>query len=276
MKQVCFIDGKILHGDEARIPIDDLGLQRGYAVFDYARTYYGKLFHLRDHLARLRRSAAALHLVLPYSNEELVRTATTLVEKLGEREAGLRMILTGGPAHAANLLEYPRVILIAEELPRYPTEVYDRGVKLITYEFERDLPYVKTTNYMTGFRLIPVKKEKGAFEVLYTWRGLVLECTRDNFFVFRGDSLATPKSYVLQGITRQVVLSLAASHFRVEERDVTVEELEAADEAFLSSTSKQIVPVVQVDDRRIGGGAVGARTRRLMQSFDAYAARYEP
>jgi D-alanine transaminase/branched-chain amino acid aminotransferase len=276
LKQICFIDGRILHGDEAHIPIDDLGLQRGYAVFDYARTYYGKLFHLRDHLARLRRSAAALHLVLPYSNDELVRTATTLVTRLGEREAGLRMILTGGSAHAANLLEYPRVILIAEELPTYSREVYERGVKLITYEFERDLPYVKTTNYMTGFRLIPEKKERGAFEVLYTWRGLVLECTRDNFFVFRGDTLATPKNYVLHGITRQVILSLAAAHFHVEERDVTVEEMEAADEAFLSSTSKQIVPVVQVDEQRIGLGAAGARTRRLMELFDAYAAHYEP
>jgi branched-chain amino acid aminotransferase len=276
VNQICFIDGRIVRGEEACIPVDDLALQRGYAVFDFARTYHGKLFHFRDHLARLRRSAAALHLVLPYSNDELVATAATLVDRLGEREAGIRMILTGGSAHAANLLEHPRLVMIAEELPRLPAGVYEGGVKLITYEFERDLPYVKTTNYMTGFRLIPVRVEKGAFEVLYTWRGLVLECTRDNFFVFRGDVLVTPKNYVLQGITRQVILSLASPHFRAEERDVQIEELDSVDEAFLSSTSKQIVPVVQIDERRIGLGTVGERTRKIMRLFDSYAEKYQP
>jgi len=274
VKQVCFIDGKIVRGEEACVPVDDLGLQRGYAVFDYARTYHNRLFHAEDHIARLRRSAAALHLVLPYSDDEILATAKKLIGELGEKEAGLRMMLTGGSAHARNLLEQPRFILIAEELPVYPVEIFEKGVKLITHEFERDLPYVKSTNYLTGFRLLPEKKEKGAFEVLYCWRGRFLESSRDNFFVFRGDVLATPGDYVLGGITRQVLLSIARSRFQVEERDVLVDEVDEIDEAFLASTSKQIVPVVRIDDRTIGSGVVGERTKEAMALFQDYVDRY--
>jgi len=274
VKQVCFIDGKIARGEEACIPADDLGLQRGYAVFDYARTYHGRLFHALDHIARLRRSAAALHLKLAYTDDEILATAKKLIEELGDKEAGLRMILTGGSAHARSLLEHPRFILIAEELPAYPVEIYEKGVKLITHEFERDLPYVKSTNYLTGFRLLPEKKEKGAFEVLYCWRGRFLESSRDNFFVFRGDVLATPGDYVLGGITRQVLLSIARSRFQVEERDVLVDEVDEIDEAFLASTSKQIVPVVRIDDRMIGAGGVGERTKEAMALFQRYVDNY--
>lgn len=276
MNQICFVDGKILRGDEACVPVDDLGLQRGYAVFDYARVYKGKPFHIGDHLARFRRSAAALHLTVPRSDAEIIDIARTLVGELGLEDQGIRMILTGGSSHAPTLLENARLIVIAEELPRYPAVVYEKGVKLVTCEFERDLPYVKTTNYVTAFRLTSFKKEKGAFEILYSWQGKLLECARDNFFIFRGDTLVTAKNDVLDGITRKVVLEVVRGRFAVEERDLYATELETADEAFLASTSKQVVPVVKVDDRRIGNGSPGERTRAVMRLFDEYVERYEP
>lgn len=275
MKQLCYIDGRIAPGDEPCLPADDLGLQRGYAVFDYARVYKGKLFHMRDHLARLRRSAAALHLAVPYTDDEIVDIAHTLVARLGLDNQGLRMIVTGGPAHTPDLFEKPRLVMIAEELPEYPADAYQKGVKLLTCEFQRELPHVKTTNYVTAFRLAPLKKEKGAFELLYTWRGKVLECARDSFFVVRGDGLVAPKEDVLESITRKVVVEIVKGRFRMEERDMLVEELGQVDEAFLASTSKQVVPVVQVDERRIGSGAVGPVTRTIMGLFDDYIERYE-
>jgi branched-chain amino acid aminotransferase len=276
VKQVSFVDGKIVRGNDACIPVDDLGLQRGYAVFDYARTYRGTLFHFADHLARLQRSAAALHLRVPYSDAETTDIARTLVGELGLENQGIRMILTGGSAHAPTLFENPRLIMIAEELPEYPAEVYEKGVKLITCEFQRDVPYVKTTNYMTAFRLVPFKKEKGAFEILYSWRGKLLECARDNFFVFRGDTLVTAKDDVLDGITKKVILNIVRERFGVEERNLYLDEIDSADEAFLASTSKQVVPVVQIDDHRIGNGSVGERTRTVMRLFDQYVERYRP
>jgi branched-chain amino acid aminotransferase len=276
MKQLCFIDGRIAPADEPCLPADDLGLQRGYAVFDYARVYKGKLFHFRDHLARLRRSAEALHLVVPHTDNEIIDIAQMLVRQLGLDNQGLRMIVTGGPAHTSMLFEKPRLVLIAEELPKYPADVYQKGVKLLTCEFQRELPHVKTTNYVTAFRMASLKKEKGAFELLYTWRGKILECARDSFFVVRGNALAAAKKDVLESITRKIIVEIIKGRFDVEERDLLVDELDSVDEAFLASTSKQIVPVVRIDDRRIGSGAVGDRTRTIMSLFDDYIERYEP
>ncbi|MEJ2722830.1 MAG: aminotransferase class IV, partial [bacterium] len=278
LKQVSFIDGKILHGSGACVPVDDLGLQRGYAVFDYARAYHGNLFHVRDHLARFRQSAAALRLALKYTDDEIVGIAKKLVGEMarsGVNDPGLRFLLTGGSAHASPLLENPRFILIAEELPTYPADMYTKGVKLATFEFQRDLSRVKTTNYMNAFRLEPLKREANAFSILYHWRNKVLECPRDNFFVIRDDTLATPGDNVLQGITRRIVLDLARDIMETEERDVELRELDDADEAFISSTSMQIVPVVQIDDRRIGDGDVGEHTRAIMARFDEYVRSYE-
>ncbi|UCH85073.1 MAG: aminotransferase class IV family protein [Candidatus Latescibacterota bacterium] len=275
MKQVAYIDGDILHGGQACVPVDDLGLQRGYAVFDYARAYDGKLFHFRDHLARFRRSADALRLNLKYTDDDVIVIAKRLIGKLGVGDAGLRFLLTGGSAHASPLLENPRFILIAEELPTYPAEMYAKGIKLVTHEFHRDLPLVKTTNYMNAFRLEPLKREKDADNILYCFENKVLECPRDNFFLVCGDVLVTARDDVLRGITRSVVINLAKSICSVEERDIQIDELDRATEAFISSTSMQVVPVVQIDDRRIGTGKIGPNTQLLMSRFDEYINEYE-
>ena len=274
MKQICFVDGTIGSASEPCLPADDLGLQRGYAVFDYARTHNEKLFHIHEHLARFRQSAAGLRLELAYSDEQIIDIASELFAKLGVENPGLRLILTGGSAHAPKLLENPRFIMIAEELPAYPARVYENGVKLVTFEFQRDLPRVKTTDYMNAFRLEPFKLQSDAFDILYLWQGIVLECPRDNFFIWRGDTLVTAKDDVLHGITRNVVIDLMRDHGIVEERGIAVGELDLADEAFLTSTTKSIVPVVQIDERQLCHGAVGERTRALMERFHEYTEKY--
>lgn len=274
MKQICFVDGTIARDGEGCIPADDIGLQRSYAVFDYARTHNGKLFHIHDHLARFRRSAAGLWLDLMYTDDDIINTANDLIAELGIGEAGLRLILTGGDAHANNLLAKPRLIMVAEELPTYSIDIYDRGAKLATYEFQRDIPHVKTTNYMNAFRLEPFKREQKAFDILYHWGGHVLECPRDNFFIVKDNTLITAKDDVLHGITRNVVMEIAREHFAVEERRITVDELDTADGAFMTSTTKSIVPVVEIDDRRIGGGTMCADVCDIIGHFERYVAAY--
>ncbi len=274
MKHIACIDGAILRGSQAVIPVDDLGLQRGYAVFDYARVTSEKIFRFRDHLDRFRRSADALHLELAYSDEDVASMAMTLVRDIGIANPGLRFLLTGGSAWAEALLDRPRFIMIAEELPAYPEAVYTAGAKLATYEFQRDIPEVKTTNYMTAFRLAPYQQRCGAFTILYHWNGMALECPRDNFFIVRGNTLVTPARDVLHGVTRKVVLELAEGTFDVEEREVPLAELDRADEAFITSTTKMIVPVVRIDERTIGNGAVGARTRAIMKRLREYDETY--
>jgi branched-subunit amino acid aminotransferase/4-amino-4-deoxychorismate lyase len=274
VRQICFVDGTIARGGEGCIPADDLGFQRSYAVFDYARTHNGKLFHIEDHLARFRRSAAGLWLDLGYTDDDIIATANDLIAELGFEEAGLRLILTGGPAHAENLLAKPRLVMIAEELPSYPDEIYDRGASLVTYEFRRDFPQVKTTNYMNAFRLEPFKREKKAFDILYVWDWRVLECPRDNFFLLKDRTLVTAKDDVLHGITRKVVMDLAAESFAIEEREVSLDEIDTANGAFMTSTTKSIVPVVEIDERKIGDGTMCAGVCEVMGLFEKYVDRY--
>jgi branched-chain amino acid aminotransferase len=274
MDSLCFINGKIVRKSGARIGVDDLGLQRGYAVFDYARTYNGKLFHFLDYLERLRNSALALHLELPYSDEKIVEITTGLIRESTLKNPAIRLILTGGKAKESIGFDQPNFLIITEELPRHPGELYIYGGKLITFEYQRELPDVKTTNYLNFIRLDPLKQEKGAFSMLYYFQNRVTECPRDNFFIFVGDTLVTPKDNVLQGITKKQILRLSREHFSVEERELSLQQLSSAAEAFTSSTSKGIIPIVQIDDHKIGSGSPGERTKTVMRLFQDYTESY--
>jgi branched-chain amino acid aminotransferase len=274
MNSLCFINGKIVRRSHATIGVDDLGLQRGYAVFDYVRTLNGKLFHFPDYLERLRKSASALYLELPYSDEEIFEITTRLIGESDLKNPAVRLILTGGKAQEQAGFDRPNFIIVTEELPYHPTELYIYGAKLITLEYQRELPHVKTTNYLNSIRLDALKREKGAFNMLYYHQNRVTECPRDNFFIFVGDTLITPKDDVLQGITRKQILRLSREHFSLEVREVSAEELSFADEAFTTSTSKGVIPIVQIDDHKIGSGSAGERTKTVMRLFQDYTESY--
>jgi branched-subunit amino acid aminotransferase/4-amino-4-deoxychorismate lyase len=260
----CFVNGVKTAEGEHSLSVDDLGLQRGYAVFDYARTYHGKLFHPRDHLDRLERSAAALHLAMPCAKDELIRQAEELVAECGLERPAVRFLVTGGEVAGC---ERPTVVVSVEELPRHPENLYTEGGTLMTYEFQRELPEVKTTNYMNALRLDPMRRERGACEILYHRGGRITECARSSFFLFEEDTLVTPGEEVLLGVTRGVVLRLARERFEVEERPIELTELGRASEAFITATSKGVMPIVRVDELVIGDGVPGPRTRWIMERF---------
>ncbi len=210
-----------MHGSEASVGVADLGLQRGYAVFDYVRTYNGKLFHFHEHFERLRKSSSALHLALPYAEDETSAIAEQLISESDLKNPAVRLILTGGYAYGSVAIDRPNFIMTAENLPSYPGDLYTHGGKIITFEYQRELPRVKTINYMNAIRLEPLKQQKSAFDILYYYRNRVTECPRNNFFIFHGDTLITPKDNILLGITRKLILRLAQEHFGVEGTNVT-------------------------------------------------------
>jgi len=200
MNSLCFVNGEIVRGSHACIGFADLGLQPGYAVFDYARICNGKLFHIHDYIERLRKSASALYLEPPYSDEEIVEIAKKLIGESDLKNPAIRFILTGGYAQGSTSFDQPNFLIIAEELPNYPSDVYIHGGKLITFEYQRELPHVKTTNYMNDIRLDPLKREKGAFDILYYYQNRVTECPRDNFFFGN-------KEYSLNGMKRNGLIA---------------------------------------------------------------------
>ena len=273
MSTLCYVNGEILAKSTGVIGITDLALQRGYGVFDFARTYHRKLFHFDDHIQRLRLSASELYLKLPIPDGEITSIAEHLIQESDLNNPAIRLILTGGYSDAP-FLQHPNFIIIAEELPTYPASVYTKGTKLIMVEYQRELPHVKSINYMNSIRLEPYKREKDAFDILYHSEHGVTECPRSNFFVFQGDTLVTPSSQILYGITREIILKLASDHFPVKVRKIDPEELSSIDEAFITATSKCVIPVTRIDDHQVGTGLVGDRTRTIMRLFDEFITNY--
>jgi branched-chain amino acid aminotransferase len=274
MKSSCYINGKIYAINEAAIGVSDLALQRGYAVFDFARTYNGKLFHFNDHIQRLKNSASELHLKIPISDKEIRDISGQLIINSTLKQPCIRLILTGGYTYTRPTLEHPNFIIIAEELPAYSKDIYAKGAKIITVQYQRELPHIKSINYLNALRLEPLKHERQVFDILYYSDNGITECPQNNFFIFKGNTLVTPNDFILHGITRKIVLKLAKDHFPIEERPLSLNELAYADEAFATSTTKGIIPIVNIDDQKIGSGLLGNRTKTLMKIFDNYTKEY--
>lgn len=270
MDNYNFINGDIVSEGESVIGIRDLGLQRGYAVFDYARTFNKKLFHFDDHLKRLRNSSSALNLNIKYSDAELTESAIKLVELCKFNDPAIRIIVTGGYSNSSSLVFEPNILIIPEETPTYHNDLYTRGAGLISFEYQRELPMIKSINYLNDIRLNDLRKKNNVFDVLYQLHDSITECPRSNFFIFINDILVTPKDFILKGVTRKIILDLAYKFWPIEEREISFAELNSAHEAFITSTTKNIIPVTSVDKKNIGDGRVGKRTNKLMQLFNDY------
>lgn len=255
----------------AKIGITDIGILRGYGVFDFARTHGGKLAMFDEHFARLTRSAKILDLALPVSKMHLKKIIEDLIKKNGYAESTVRMVLTGGQI-AGNGLEYdrskPTFFVVVQEFVPLPEKFYTEGVRAITVDHQRTYPEAKSNNYIVAVRNQAARRRAGAFEILYTHGGHVLETATSNFFIVKGGKVITPKANVLIGTTRNTVLALAKKKFKIEERDVTVAELAKADEAFLTATNKGVVPITHIDGRRVGSGKVGPVTSALIQAYN--------
>ncbi len=266
----CFRNGQIIPYEEAVVHVSDLGLLRSYAAFDFLRTYNGCPFRLDDHLRRFRNSARGLKLPLNYTDQEIRLIIADLLQRSGLREACVRLVITGGDSPDSMTMTDPNFFILIENLPLYPDEYRNDGVKLITNEYLRDVPTVNSTGYLNAITLMPLVEQHNAHDMLYCHNGKVLELTRNNIFLFRDNTLITPRDNVLLGITRMVLLELCSGVFPAEERDVKTAELTLATEAFLCGTTKGIMPVVQVDDIVVGAGVPGKNTRALMKLFNTY------
>ncbi|GCE13153.1 aminotransferase class IV [Tengunoibacter tsumagoiensis] len=264
-----YIDGQWVHPHEASLSINDVAILRGYSVFESLRTYHRRPFHLHEHLQRLYRSAQLIELELPYTPEFFAHLIQQVIERNVYEHASLRLLVTGGESEDGIMpIGKPVVAILITELPERDMERFARGVKLITTSLQRITPEAKTSNYISAIRSLKTAQKQGAGDALYVnEQGHVLESTKSNFFVFRGDTLITPREGVLIGITRNIVCELAQGRFALEERPILLEELGQIDEAFLTSSSREITPVVQINELSIGSGRPGPRTSELEQLF---------
>ncbi|MCC6169202.1 MAG: aminotransferase class IV [Caldilineaceae bacterium] len=269
----CYVNGVYVPAEQAALPMNDLGIVRGYGVFDLLRTYGYSPFRLRDHLLRLQRSATAIGIALPWSLGDLERIVLDTYARNRVADASIRIVVTGGPS--SNMMtpqNNPSLVVMVQPIAPSPVRCYTHGCKATTTRIERIMPTVKSLNYIGAIMAVSEAGKSGAVEAIYRDAyDHLTEGTRANFFVFKGNHLITPGEGILQGITRQAVLEAAPPEFDVIEAPIPYADLATVDEAFLTSTTKEVLPVVQVDDIRIGSGEVGPRTQRVMQLFANYA-----
>ncbi|WP_299759114.1 aminotransferase class IV [uncultured Pontibacter sp.] len=264
----AYVRGQVLPLEKATLHISDLSIQRGYGVFDYFRVHNGKAVFLDKYLERFHASAKAMRMALPISDGELKAVIQELIQKNSMPLAGMKMILTGGYSSNGYDLAEPSLVIFQQPLILPGAEMLENGIKIITHEFVREVPQAKTINYTMGIRLIDEIRQRGASDVLYQRNGVVSEFPRCNLFIVKQDgAVVTPAENVLLGVTRKNVLDLAGKKYKAAEGTVTLEDIFQAKEVFLTSTTKRIVPIVQVDEQVIGNGKPGEVTLSLLQDL---------
>jgi branched-subunit amino acid aminotransferase/4-amino-4-deoxychorismate lyase len=266
-----FLNGRIVPVSEAAISPFDIGLLRGYAVFDLLRTVDGWPFLLAEHLRRLRNSADALGLVVPYTDDEIAAAIDDLLALNNHHEATVRLVLTGGesPDGLSFSADTPTFFILTHELKSLPASVYESGGKLLTKRHRREVPEAKTTNYLTMLRHHDEIVDAGALDLLYHDGEHVAEAASASFYVVRGGAVFAPGDSVLWGTVGSLVLNLAEEQgTKVVLGDLRLEDALGADEAFLTSTTRGVVPIVALDDHPIGDGTVGPVTQELMAAYE--------
>lgn len=264
MKPYCFAKNQIISSTSAVIHPMDIGLIRGYGIFDFFRTSnYTPLF-LSDYLDRFIRSAEKTHLMLNYSKEDLTLLIEELITKNDLENGGIRMLLTGGVSENHFSPSEGSLFIFCEELDFPSKDKYENGVKLLSVEHVRAIADVKTTNYAFPVWHSVDWKRKGAEDVIYHFDGFVSESSRSNIFIIKNGEIMTPDKNILHGITRKRVLELNDS---IKIKPVSFNELLEADELFITSTTKKILPVTQIDEQKIGSGRPGEITLDLIEKF---------
>jgi branched-chain amino acid aminotransferase len=261
------LNDDIIPAAAARIFINDLSIQRGYGIFDFFKLVDGRPVFLEDHLKRFYHSAGQMRLNVKQTPEELKEILHSLIARNKLPDSGVRMTLTGGYSPDGFSIGEPNLIITQQEFSINKDAVRN-GIRIVSYQHQRQFSEVKTIDYLMAIWLKTFIAENQADDVLYHYGNIISECPRANIFIVAQDgTLVTPVNNLLKGVIRKHVLQLASSMYRVEERDVDLSELYTAKEAFITSTTKNILPVIQVDKHVIGEGKLGETTRTLQDEL---------
>lgn len=272
-KLKCYLNGKIIPESEAQIGLNDLALLRGYGVFDYFVFERFQARFMEDNIDRFYRSAHHLGLECPVERTDVRQAIHQLIAANEQPSGAIRLVLTGGYTPNGYNPTVGNLFMLQTPRPVYPPEMYELGIRVATFQHQRELPAAKTLNYLTGISLLPWLKKQNADVALFHDHGSVRESDRSNFFMINANNtLITPKDDILEGITRSKILSIAPQlGLKVEVREILLEELKEAEEAFLTNATKSVMPVSVINGNPVGKGKPGPFTNALRQAFSELA-----
>jgi branched-chain amino acid aminotransferase len=282
MESIVYLNGSFLPLKEAKISITDYAFLFGYSLFETMRAYRGKIFRLDDHLSRLEKSAAFLEISIKVS--DLKPAVLQILQRNELQDARVRLVVSAGEGAVTpdtRSCKSPTVLMIAVGYSPYPQEGYIRGFTAIISSIHRNsqspLPGMKTSDLLESLLAKREARNAGVDEtILLNDKGLVAEASSSNIFIVGNGVLKTPRlgEGLLPGITRQVIAELAAgTGVRLLEADIRQEELMTAEEAFISNSMIEIMPLTRIEGRIIGTGEAGSVTRKLMSEYRALVVR---
>jgi len=280
------VNGRITSDREAAISVFDHGFLYGEGIYETMRTYHRRPFLFERHMRRLRQSARMIDLPLPFSDEELRSQIEQTQSSAGiDGEIYIRLLVTRGVGELTYDLTAtpnPSIVIIVKPQVDPAPDVYERGVRVVIVDVVRNHPesvnpMIKSNNLMNSALAMQEALRSNAFEgVMRNYRGELTESTTANLFIVkRGIALTPPlASGLLPGINREFLFDVGKEvGVDVREHVLRDEDLFGADEAFLTSTTREAVPIVTVNDRRIGTGVPGPVTWKLLEGFRRFAER---
>ncbi|MDP4085911.1 MAG: D-amino-acid transaminase [Bacillota bacterium] len=270
----AILNGEIIERSNAMVDVEDRGYQFGDGVYEVIRVYNGKMFTVEEHLNRFERSSKNIGITLPFAKEQVKEQLENLIKKNNLQLGIIYMQVTRGTAPRNHTFPSgdvkPTVVAYTKELSR-PTENMQTGVKTILVEDIRWLRCdIKSLNLLGNILAKQQAAEAGCFESIQHRGEDVTEGSSSNIFIVKNGVIHTHPSnnLILKGITKDVILDLCSKNgIAVEERVFTKEDLNNADEVFLSSTTAEVMPIVKIDGRKVKNGSPETVTRRLQALF---------
>lgn len=283
MDKWVFLNGEVVPSEKAHISIYDHAFLYGDGAFEGIRAYNGRAFKLKEHVERLYNSLKALWIEMPYGVEQFVANVENLVKMNEVTNGYIRVTVSRGVTlglDPRNIKTAPTVVISSDKLSLYPQSMYENGLEVVTVATRVANPQVMEPRikslgkYLCNIQAKIEANHVGAGEgLMLTEDGYVAECTGDNIFFAKHGVVNTPAAFlgILEGITRQTVMDLLGEMgVKIIEGTYTRFDLYTADECFLTGTAAEVIPMVKLDDRRIGDGKPGPITKRLMQEFRGY------
>ncbi len=274
-----YIDGKYCSKSEAKISVYDHGFLYGDGVFEGIRAYNGSVFKLREHVSRLYASARAIMLEIPMSKEEMIKAVIETLKLNSLKDAYIRLVVSRGPGDLGldpRKCPRPTVIIITDRIKLHGGEAKKEGLTAIISWVKRDpvdatTHEVKSLNYLNSILAKIEANSAGVDEAIcLNKEGFVCEGVAENIFIVSEGAVVTPPTSTgaLRGITRNVAIEIAQKlGYRVVKKEITPADLFLADEVFFTGTAAEIVPVREINKRKIADGKPGPITRKLMDEY---------
>ncbi|MFK5950713.1 MAG: D-amino acid aminotransferase [Methylococcales bacterium] len=269
-----YLNGEYLPLSEAKVSVLDRGFLFGDGVYEVIPSYFGRLFRMQDHLDRLQDSLTKIRLQLPYDFEQWMEILSPLLDK--SKNQSIYLQITRGVAakrdHAFPENPIPTVFAMCSEIK--PFAGVETGVKALTMEDSRwEMCNVKATTLLANVLLRQQAVEQGCAEAILHRDGYITEGAASNLFAVIDGILMTPEktAEILPGITRKVILELAeTNNFELSEEIISLDALQMASEIWITSSTREIIPVVELDEKTVGDGRPGPIFHKMNQLFQEY------